>query len=87
MVVLPFVHTKVGVREPSSISEAVAKQVNSESTTTPMLGEIEALTLKEGLLFSTVTDALLVADSPSESVAVVVQVMVFPTSESVAFMV
>ena len=69
---------------PSLVSEAVAEQVSSDPTTTLLLGEMFALVVKVGDVFSTVTESELVTLSLFESVAVAVQVMVSPTSVSVA---
>ena len=59
------------------MSEAEALQVNPVEVVTPLLG----LTLREsmdGRLFPTVTDALSFSLPPFESVAVAVQLMVWP---------
>ena len=82
-VLLSSCHVKVGVRLPSSTSVADALQVRV-SPTDGLLGEIEASVLKVGSVFSMVTEAVLNAVSPSESVAVAEQTMSSPTLVSEA---
>ena len=81
---LPMVHSYVGMMVPSSTSVAAAEHVSSVPVYIPVLGDIEASTVKVGERFSTVTESELVMLSPSESVAVAVQVMESPTLVSLA---
>ena len=67
---LPTVHWYVGVRAPSSASEAVAEQVSSPVFVDP-LAVILAVML--GRVLSTATEALEETVSPWSSVAVIVQ--------------
>ena len=69
---------------PSSTSVAVAEHVSSVPVTTELLGEMDAAVVNVGAVFSTVTEAMLVMVTASESVAVAVQVMLSPTSVSEA---
>ena len=59
---------------PPSSSDAEPEQVSVVEVSTPVLGEMEAVTV--GAVFPTVTEAVPVPVPPSASVAVVVQVMV-----------
>ena len=61
---VPTVHSYVGVREPSSASDAVAEHVSSVPVKMLVVGEMEALVVNSGVVFSTAIEVELVVLSP-----------------------
>jgi len=80
---VPTTQAYVGLRDPSSASAPEAEQVNVLPVTTPLAGDITAVVMV-GAVFSTVTLVEALADVPTESVTVAVQVILSPTSMSEA---
>ena len=75
MISVPTVHWYVGVREPSSASDAVAEHVSSVPVYTPEDGVMDASVVNAGVVFSIVTVAESLTEAPLLSVKVTEQVM------------